>query len=177
MEAKKLKFLGMPRFVGSGSHEYRGEKYRFMIMQRFGTDIQKLFDAAKRRFPLNTVINLGLRIIDVLEYIHDKQYVHADIKGSNLLLGFGKGCENQVHTFFFLKISFYIFFFYKVWLVDFGLACKYAVDGIHREYKPDERKAHNGTIEFTSRDAHIGGLCKNLTMLLNQIIIVFVLLK
>lgn len=101
MDAKKLKFLGMPRFVGSGSHEYRGEKYRFMIMQRFGTDIQKLFDAAKRRFPLNTVINLGLRIIDVLEYIHDKQYVHADIKGSNLLLGFGKGSENQVYTFSF----------------------------------------------------------------------------
>ena len=140
MQSKKLKFLGMPRFVGSGSHDYRGEKYRFMVMQRFGTDIQKLFDAAKRRFPVNTVINLGLRIIDVLEFIHDKQYVHADIKGSNLLLGFGgKGAENQV------------------WLVDFGLACKYAVDGVHREYKPDERKAHNSTIEFTSRDALIGG--------------------
>ena len=63
MQSKKLKFLGMPRFVGSGSHDYRGEKYRFMVMQRFGTDIQKLFDAAKRRFPVNTVINLGLRMI------------------------------------------------------------------------------------------------------------------
>ena len=27
---------------------------------------------------------------------------------------------------------------------------------MHKEYKPDVRKAHNGTIEFTSRDAHIG---------------------
>jgi vaccinia related kinase len=44
-----------------------------------------------------------------------------------------------------------------VWLVDFGLACRYTVDGVHKEYKPDLRKAHNGTIEFTSRDAHIGG--------------------
>lgn len=111
-----------------------------MVMQRFGTDVHKLFEAAQRRFPVNTVINLSLRIIDVLEYIHDKQYVHADIKGSNLLLGFGKGNENQV------------------WLVDFGLACRYTVDGVHKEYKPDLRKAHNGTIEFTSRDAHIGGI-------------------
>ena len=109
-----------------------------MIMQRFGSDVQKLFEASQRRFPLNTVINLSLRIIDVLEYIHEQQYIHADIKGSNLLLGFGKGCENQV------------------WLVDFGLACRYIVGGVHKEYKPDLRKAHNGTIEFTSRDAHIG---------------------
>lgn len=135
----KLKFLGMPRFIGSGSHEYKGEKYRFMVMQRFGIDVQKLFDANQRRFPLNTILNLSLRIIDVLEYIHSKQYVHADIKGSNLLLGFGKGGEKQV------------------WLVDFGLACRYTVDGVHKEYRPDLRKAHNGTIEFTSRDAHIGG--------------------
>ena len=128
----------MPRFIGSGSHEYKGEKYRFMVMQRFGTDVQKLFEANKKRFPVNTVLNLALKIIDVLEYIHDKQYIHADIKGSNLLLGHGKGAENQV------------------WLVDFGLACRYTNGGVHKEYKPDQRKAHNGTIEFTSRDAHIG---------------------
>lgn len=136
--SRKLKFLGMPRFIGSGSHLYKGEKYRFMVMQRFGTDVQKLFDANQRHFPLNTILNLAMRIIDVLEYIHAKQYVHADIKGSNLLLGFGKGGENQV------------------WLVDFGLACRYIIDGVHKEYRPDLRKAHNGTIEFTSRDAHIG---------------------
>jgi len=137
-KSRKLKFMGMPQFIGSGSHLYKGEKYRFMVMERFGTDVQKLFEANNKSFPLNTVLNLGLRIIDVLEYIHDKQYVHADIKGSNLLLGFGKGKENEV------------------WLVDFGLACRYSNDGVHKEYKPDVRKAHNGTIEFTSRDAHIG---------------------
>ena len=77
--------------------------------------------------------------IDVLEYIHDKGYIHADIKASNLLIGYTKGTENQV------------------FLVDYGLACRYAVDGVHKEYKYDGRKAHDGTIEFTSRDAHIGG--------------------
>jgi len=29
-------------------------------------------------------------------------------------------------------------------------------EGTHKEYKADPRKAHNGTIEFTSRDAHRG---------------------
>lgn len=79
--------------------------------------------------------------LDVLEYIHSKEYVHADIKASNLLIGHKTGTENQV------------------FLVDFGLARYYANEGRHKEYKYDQRKAHDGTIEFTSRDAHIGGKC------------------
>lgn len=75
----------------------------------------------------------------MLEYIHSKEYVHADIKASNLLVGHKPGTENQV------------------FLVDFGLARYYANEGRHKEYKYDQRKAHDGTIEFTSRDAHIGG--------------------
>ena len=33
-----------------------------------------------------------------------------------------------------------------VYLVDFGLVSKYHRDGVHLEYKPDARKAHDGTI-------------------------------
>ncbi|CAN8000000.1 unnamed protein product, partial [Ixodes hexagonus] len=76
--------------------------------------------------------------IDVLEYVHSFGYIHGDVKASNLLLGFGKDNEN------------------KVFLVDFGLACRYLKNGKHKECKADPRFAHNGTIEFTSRGAHIG---------------------
>ena len=44
----------------------------------------------------------------------------------------------------------------QVYLVDYGLATKYQPDGKHKEYKEDPRKAHDGTIEFTSTDAHKG---------------------
>ena len=43
-----------------------------------------------------------------------------------------------------------------MYLVDYGLATKYQPDGKHREYKEDPKKAHDGTIEFTSIDAHKG---------------------
>ena len=33
---------------------------------------------------------------------------------------------------------------------------KYQRGGVHLEYKPDPRKMHDGTIEYLSRDAHIG---------------------
>ena len=74
--------------------------------------------------------------MDVLEYIHSRGYAHCDIKGSNLLFGLKKGTEEQIY------------------LVDFGLASRYNTNSI---YKPDPKKAHNGTIEYTSQDAHKGG--------------------
>ena len=43
-----------------------------------------------------------------------------------------------------------------MYLVDYGLAYRYLADGKHREYQEDPRCAHDGTIEFTSRDAHKG---------------------
>lgn len=74
--------------------------------------------------------------LDSLEYIHSNGYCHADLKGANILLGLTKQTQNQV------------------FLVDFGLASKYT----QKEFKPDPKKAHNGTIEYTSRDAHDGGI-------------------
>ena len=46
----------------------------------------------------------------------------------------------------------------NVYLVDFGLCVQYlrGSEKEHKEYKPDPKKAHDGTIEYCSRDAHIG---------------------
>ena len=33
---------------------------------------------------------------------------------------------------------------------------RYTRNGVHLEYKPDARRAHDGTVEYASRDAHIG---------------------
>ncbi|KAH6919810.1 hypothetical protein HPB50_029205 [Hyalomma asiaticum] len=76
-----------------------------------------------------------MRLIDVLEYVRSYDYIHADARTPVLLLCFGKGNEN------------------KVYLVDFGSACRYTRNGMHKE---DLRKAHDCTIEFANRDAHIG---------------------
>ncbi|XP_035207280.1 serine/threonine-protein kinase VRK1-like isoform X2 [Stegodyphus dumicola] len=47
-----------------------------------------------------------------------------------------------------------------VYLVDMGLACKYQREGVHKKDLPDVKKAHNGTPEFTSRDAHRGSFSR-----------------
>ncbi|XP_055851794.1 nucleosomal histone kinase 1 [Episyrphus balteatus] len=129
-----LKSFGMPYLVGSGSHDINNVKHRFVVMPRYGSDIWKFFLENGRKIPEHTIYRLALQMLDVYEYIHGRTYVHADLKGGNILLGYGKGGASQAY------------------LVDFGLASHYT----QKEFKPDPKKMHNGTIEYTSRDAHLG---------------------
>lgn len=129
-----LKSFGMPYLVGSGSHDMNNIKHRFVVMPRYGSDIWKFFLENGRKIPEHTIYRLALQMLDVYEYIHGRTYVHADLKGGNILLGYGKGGASQAY------------------LVDFGLASHYT----QKEFKPDPKKMHNGTIEYTSRDAHLG---------------------
>ena len=69
---KGLDRLGMPVYRGSGSHIHKGEKYRFLVMDRFGKDVQSIFQNGKRTFQARTAFNMALQIIDVLEYIHSQ---------------------------------------------------------------------------------------------------------
>lgn len=140
IRSHRLKYLGVPKYIAAGQHVYKGTTYRFMVMQRFSTDLQKIFENAGKQFTKQTVFALTLRMLDALEYIHENNYVHADVKASNCLLGYKAGkTDNDV-----------------VYLVDYGLATKYVPDGKHKEYKEEPKKAHDGTVEFTSIDAHKG---------------------
>jgi len=58
-----VSYLGIPVYIGSGSHTNSGVQYRFMVMQRFGTDLEKIFNDSGRRFGLATVCFLALRVV------------------------------------------------------------------------------------------------------------------
>ncbi|POI33981.1 hypothetical protein CIB84_002267, partial [Bambusicola thoracicus] len=45
---------------------------------------------------------------------------------------------------------------FQVYLADYGLSYRYCPNGNHKQYQENPRKGHNGTIEFTSIDAHKG---------------------
>ncbi|XP_026341238.3 serine/threonine-protein kinase VRK2 isoform X2 [Ursus maritimus] len=135
IELKQLDYLGIPLFYGSGITEFKGRSYRFMVMERLGIDLQKISDQ-NGTFKKSTVLQLGIRMLDVLEYIHENEYVHGDIKAANLLLGYRHPD--------------------RVYLADYGLCYRYCPNGNHKQYQENPRKGHNGTIEFTSVDAHKG---------------------
>lgn len=129
-----IKSLGMPYILANGSADINGQKHRFIVMPRYGSDISKLYLQNGKRLPEATVYRLAIQMLDVFQFMHSTGYVHADLKAANILLGLGKNGGTQAY------------------LVDFGLASRYVTG----DFKPDPKKMHNGTIEYTSRDAHQG---------------------
>ncbi|XP_068183576.1 serine/threonine-protein kinase VRK1-like [Antennarius striatus] len=134
--SRELDFLGIPTYWGSGLAEHNNLRYRFMAMDRLGIDLQKVCENNGGRLKAAMVLQLGVRLVDILEYIHDNEYVHADIKAANLMLGY-RDPE-------------------QVYLADYGLSYRYFPNGVHKEYKENPKRAHNGTVEYTSVDAHKG---------------------
>lgn len=53
----------MPRYIASGSHEYKKTKYRFLVINRYGKDLQKIFEENNKRFPEHIVYKLALQIV------------------------------------------------------------------------------------------------------------------
>lgn len=84
----------MPHYVASGSLFHNGEKHRFLIIPRYKKDLEKVLKE-KKILNLKTVLAISLQILDVLEYIHDKGYVHSDVKASNIMVGqVSSACNN-----------------------------------------------------------------------------------
>ncbi|KAI9584341.1 nucleosomal histone kinase 1 isoform X1 [Glossina fuscipes] len=133
-QKNRLKSLGVPHMLGHGSIDINNIKHRFIVMPRYGADISKHFVSNSRCLPEIAVYRIILQMLDAYEFVHRCGYVHADLKAANILLGYGKGGGAQTY------------------LVDYGLASHYTT----KDFKPDPKKMHNGTIQYTSRDAHQG---------------------
>nr|XP_046210763.1 serine/threonine-protein kinase VRK1-like [Oncorhynchus gorbuscha] len=134
--SKKLDFLVIPANWGSGLAEHNRTRYRFMAMDRPGSDLQKVCERNGDKLKKHTVLQLGCVLLNVLEYIHDNEYVHADGKKANLMLGHTD--PNKVST------------------SDVYLSYRYSPDGVHKENKENPKKGHKRTVEYTSIDAQNG---------------------
>ncbi|KAK4473107.1 hypothetical protein MN116_004293 [Schistosoma mekongi] len=128
-----LKYLGIPRYISSGSISLNKIALRYLVMDRFSGD----FETTLKNYKISTsgILEVCANVLNALEYMHSKDYVHADIKASNLLHGISQQ---------------------EVYLADFGLVHLFRSKGVHSVEKSDPKFRHNGTIEFCSRDAHAG---------------------
>ncbi|CAG9534434.1 unnamed protein product [Cercopithifilaria johnstoni] len=133
MDKKKVSHIGLPSYVSSGLFTYNGEKLRFLIMPRYEKSLEAYRVANGGVLDMHLVLTVAKQCIDCLSYMQDHDYVHGDLKADNILLA----SANE---------------YSRCFLVDFGLA-RFAKGNVD---KPDKKRAHNGTLLFTSLDAHRG---------------------
>ncbi|XP_071741942.1 casein kinase 1-like protein 2 [Rutidosis leptorrhynchoides] len=111
--------------------------YNVLVMDLLGPSLEDLFNFCSRKLSLKTVLMLADQMINRVEFIHCKSFLHRDIKPDNFLMGLGRRA-NQVYA------------------IDFGLAKKYRDSSTHQHIPYRENKNLTGTARYASMNTHLG---------------------
>ena len=102
-------------------------------MELLDKSLEDLFQQCQKNFPLKTVCLIAQQMIDRLEYIHNKNIIHRDIKPDNFVMGL-----NMSHI---------------VYILDFGLSKKYRSSRTHQHIRFCSNKKLTGTARYASINA------------------------
>ena len=125
-------YLGIPKVYQFG----KVKGFNILIMELLGKSLGEIFQSQNKKFSLKTICVLGVDMIKLIEHVHEKQYLHRDIKPDNFVMGRDK---------------------YKdvLYLIDFGLAKRYINSyGQHIPFKSG--KSMTGTARYCSIYTHQG---------------------
>lgn len=80
---RKLKTLGMPHYLGCGSHYYNNERYRFIVLPKYGIDLQTVFLNSGKRFSVKTAFTLATYVVCCFNFLIKCQNIYILITNLN----------------------------------------------------------------------------------------------
>ena len=126
-----LKGIGLPTLKNFGKRN----KFNILVQTLLGQSLYDIFNNFDQKFTLKDNCMIGIQILERLQHIHSKNYIHRDIKPQNFLVGL----ENDE----------------IIYIIDFGLAKKYKSDrGKHINFTTCKKII--GTPRFCSINAMAG---------------------
>eukprot|EP00698_Gefionella_okellyi_P001167 TRINITY_DN1107_c0_g1_i1.p1 TRINITY_DN1107_c0_g1~~TRINITY_DN1107_c0_g1_i1.p1 ORF type:complete len:382 (+),score=13.92 TRINITY_DN1107_c0_g1_i1:127-1146(+) len=111
--------------------------HNILVMDLLGLSLEDLFDRCGRKFSLKCVLMLADQLLQRLEFLHSKNFIHRDVKPHNFLMGLHKKAN-------------------IVQMIDFGLAKMYRDPKTQAHIAYSEHRALAGTARYASINAHLG---------------------
>ncbi|CAG9316660.1 unnamed protein product [Blepharisma stoltei] len=136
-EAKIMRSLekgtGIPKIFWYGG----SDNGNYMVMELLGSSLEDQYNFCHRKFTLRTTIKLADQMLHRIEFVHNNNIIHRDIKPDNFIMGLGSK-SGIVH------------------IIDFGLSKKYRDPRTKQHIPYRENKSLTGTARYASINTHMG---------------------
>ena len=108
-----------------------------MVTELLGPSLEDLHNLCGKQFSLKTSLMIFYQMLERIEYLHEMNYMHRDIKPDNILMGLGRNSNT-------------------VYMIDFGLIRSVIDKATGQHISFAEGKNLVGTCRYTSVNSHLG---------------------